>query len=243
MKTLTHLLLAFTIALGCFSTLHAEENQWFKVTKCEEIFYRDSLLISYEFTSFPPNCEYKIVHEALDYTTKVVETDKTDEHGQVKNEKGPVQHVVYINGFSPGESTTYYFQAKDGSLKIKRELIPFPIEAIGSDGAKIEIIMRDLKVFECRCSGFKPNEIFTLRSISGDEEINREQTATDKGVLHTMILPSLKEKEGGKCQLSCIRQDEILEVSFAWGDKCKPVKPKGRKNVIPFSESKFAKSK
>lgn len=227
----------YLLSLILISSLQAENQDWFKLKQREELNLGEQLLIIYEPMSLPPNCEYEITCEYADNSTKKINSGKTNKHGKVKG--NPFFHAI-IDPY-PGKAYILHFISKDGTIQISREIIPIPIETVGNDGAKIDVISSDPKQFICRLRGFKPKENLTFQSISCDEMLRQNVTTDEKGELKFIHLPAVLGKEGGNCQLLCIRQNETLQINFPWGAKYLPIRAKDRKNVIPFDKSKVLK--
>lgn len=229
----------FAFMLAAILNLHAEED-WLTFNKIEETYIDNTnLLIVYRADNFPPNCDFTLIHEAKDGTTAHLGTGKTDEKGILIGKTGMQFH---LNNYSVGESYIVHLKSKDGSINIARRVTPFPLETIGNDGAKVEAELLNHKTYKCDLSGFQPNEELKVISFSCDEKMIQKQSVDNQGKLCIIMAPAVIGKKGGICCMTFMRQNEVLNLKLPWGDRVDPIKPKDRKEAIPFEKSQSFKN-
>ncbi len=148
----------------------------------------------------------------------------TDDKGELiaKTEKGalPLSEILFrLMEFRKGEPYEYILVSKEGNTRIATTIVPFPIEAVGKDQAKISIVIAssDARTYVCIGEGFAPGESLVFCTKSGDEETIDRVEADKTGKIRLKLYPSTPGKKGGSATLSVLRRSETLNLDFGWG--------------------------
>ena len=132
----------------------------------------------------------------------------------------PISRLFITAKASPG----YYLVSPNKKSCVKAQIDKTAIESVGTDGAKIALLVSDAEamMFIIEGNGFKPGEQVKLISSSHDENIEEELTATSEGQLFAVLAPAVVGKAGGFCKTQVVRQSETLQFKFPWGEKAQP---------------------
>lgn len=119
----------------------------------------------------------------------------------------------------PGEINTVWLVSEDKNTVVNTSFIPYPLEALGSDGAEISVIrlVRDGSLVRCKGTYFKNNEMLEILSVAKDKQVV-VPIQCYKGAF-TIDLTSPDPKSFGDTITLTIKREngEVLTVSYPFG--------------------------
>ena len=173
-----------------------------------------------------PQCEF----EALE-----------DGHLEIYRQNGISREAeipfIASEGFKTGYPIEYTIVSKKTYESASIEFIPYPIEAKGEGGEKIEAVVSHPMGthFQVRASGFLSLEKLILIHTSGDLKETMEIAADEKGSFEIGLNPTILGKLGGEATLAIQRSEEkkqiVLDYPWGWGIEQKTWK---EKSIFPM---------
>jgi hypothetical protein len=222
--------LAMFLVLSCLSAKPLYDEPKLLCKEVERLLLPDySIMMVYQFTpkDLPAGqrfyleiCRPGVESERASSAAFVIENDRVLQHRVSSNTTEDFGFALVAMGY--GQPITFALVSEDGKIRVEaEEIIPHPIKAKGQDGAQIFIRASDFsgEIFECHFEGFRPDEKIKFKSQSEDEIL--EKALTNPNNMMMSILPAVIGKKSGLCTLQFIREKEILEVRFVWGENAR----------------------
>jgi hypothetical protein len=136
-----------------------------------------------------------------------------DSGGRLVHASDPSTELVLTVGeFARGEPFEIALISEDGTTRVYGRLIPFPLEAVGPGGCRLEVELArdDGKMFRIAGNGFAPGEQVT---VNGQVSTVR----ADGTLTPTILFPEVIGKTSGQILWNVKGAGCATEVKFEWG--------------------------
>ncbi|HEX4438444.1 MAG TPA: hypothetical protein VH854_00140 [Thermoanaerobaculia bacterium] len=120
-----------------------------------------------------------------------------------------------------GEYDVFALIAADGTVKTFVEITPFPIQAEGKGGCRLQARPMDLRGqgFVITGSGFQPKKTLSTVTTSDGEDTKGSTNTQVDGTLKQVIFPRMTGGSGGEASYEVSDSACSAKVRFHWGDE------------------------
>lgn len=185
---------------------------------------------------FPGDKRYALFGRWIDGRSAEVARGITiDASGGLVSEDGD-ELTLSLGRMFPGESATFALVSQDGASKAFVEITPFPIQAEGKGGCRLNVHPMDLKgqTFSITGSGFKPNRTLKTVSVSVDEVAYGSLKGRPDGTVKMIVFPAVVGRNGGDASFEASDSDCSVKVGYRWGDQLRgPSSPPQKPTPTP----------
>jgi hypothetical protein len=144
-----------------------------------------------------------------------------DTKGRLVSKDSPAEEFqMGIQKYARGEPFEIALISEDEQTRVYGRVVPFPIEATGAGGCRlqVELARDDGKMFFISGSGFVPGEQVTWTSVSAGERIADVTTVKSDGALdRVFFLPAVIGKPFGVDRYSVQGSRCSVELEYEWG--------------------------
>lgn len=122
----------------------------------------------------------------------------------------------------PGFQSTWYLWSEDNALRLCQKVIPYPLKAIGADGATLTIVQKESggNFVDIVASGLKEGEQVCIAFRSLGEVFYYPGKAPSNGTIRLPMVASFVGLQrgvmSGTTTILLVRKAETLELAFDW---------------------------
>ena len=169
---------------------------------------------------FPETKKYALAAKWMNGRTADVQKGlRIDEAGRVLGQDGDEVELA-LASMHLGEYIVFLLSSEDGAAKAKVEITPFPIEAEGPGGCRLNVQLTTTsgEMFVITGSGFRPGEDLKTKSKSSDEAAETTMKGRPDGTLKVVMFPAVVGRTGGDASFEASDSVCSVKVNYKWGD-------------------------
>lgn len=182
----------------------------------------------------PRDKSYTLYGKKMNGTTAVIQKDvRIGNAGALLGPDGKDIDLSLGRMFA-GEYDVFALISSDGEVKTFVEITPFPIQAEGKGGCRLQARPMDLRGqgFVITGSGFEPRKKLGTVTTSDAGAAKGTTTTQADGTLKQVIFPRMAGADGGEATYEVSDSACSVKVRFHWGDELRDV-PGGADTQAP----------
>lgn len=173
----------------------------------------------------PRDKSYTLYGKRMNGTTAEIQKDvRVGDGGTLRKPDGKELDLSLGRMFA-GEYGVFALVSSDGEIKTFVEITPFPIQADGKGGCRLQARPMDLRGqgFVITGSGFQPGrKLSTVTSSDGEDTKGTTNTQAD-GTLKQVVFPRMTGGSGGEATYEVTDSPCSAKVLFHWGDELREI--------------------